>query len=93
MVQTQAWRGRHREALGDRRVLGHAADRAGEQDELVLALPLRLMAFAPRTGEPLWTCDGPNIGAYSSPFHGEGLVAYAGRLPQQPDGGAAWRSR
>ena len=48
------------------------------RDELVVALPLRLMAFAPRTGEPLWTCDGPNIGAYSSPFHGEGLVAYAG---------------
>jgi outer membrane protein assembly factor BamB len=47
-------------------------------DELVVALPLRLMAFAPRTGEPLWNCDGPNIGAYSSPFHGEGLVAYAG---------------
>jgi outer membrane protein assembly factor BamB len=47
-------------------------------DELVVALPLRMMAFAPRTGEPLWNCEGPNIGAYSSPFYGQGFVAYAG---------------
>jgi outer membrane protein assembly factor BamB len=47
-------------------------------DELVVALPLRLMAFSPRTGGPLWYCDGPNIGSYSSPFFGEGLVGYAG---------------
>jgi len=47
-------------------------------EELVVALPLRLVAFAPRTGEQLWQSDGPNIGAYSSPFQGEGFVAYAG---------------
>jgi outer membrane protein assembly factor BamB len=47
-------------------------------DELVVALPLRLMAFAPRTGERLWNCDGPNIGAYGSPFHGDGFVGYGG---------------
>ena len=47
-------------------------------DELVVALPLRLMAFAPRTGQPLWNCAGPNIGAYSSPFYGEGFVGFAG---------------
>jgi outer membrane protein assembly factor BamB len=52
--------------------------RAKGHDELVVALPLRLMAFAPRTGEQLWSCDGPNIGAYSSPFHGDGFVGYAG---------------
>jgi outer membrane protein assembly factor BamB len=51
---------------------------AAGSDELVVALPLRLVAFAPRTGEQLWTCDGPNIGAYGSPFHGEGVVAYGG---------------
>src|SRR5947207_667923 len=51
---------------------------ASGHDELVVALPLRLMAFAPRTGQELWNCEGPNIGAYSSPFHGEGLVAFAG---------------
>jgi outer membrane protein assembly factor BamB len=51
---------------------------AAGQDELVVALPLRLVAFAPRTGEQLWSCEGPNIGAYSSPFHGDGFVAYAG---------------
>jgi len=48
------------------------------RDELVVALPLRLVALAPRTGEQLWHCEGPNIGAYSSPFQGEGFVAYAG---------------
>jgi outer membrane protein assembly factor BamB len=48
--------------------------RAGARDELVVAFALRLMAFVPRTGEPLWNCAGPNIGAYSSPFSGEGAV-------------------
>jgi len=48
--------------------------RARNRDELVVAFPLRLMAFAPRTGELLWTCAGPNIGAYSSPFFGDGIV-------------------
>ena len=50
---------------------------AGGRDELALAYPLQLMAWAPRTGELLWTCDGPNIGVYSSPFFGEGIVALA----------------
>jgi outer membrane protein assembly factor BamB len=40
----------------------------------VIGFALRLMAFAPITGQPLWTCDGPNIGAYSSPFFGEGTI-------------------
>lgn len=47
-------------------------------DELVVALPLRLVAFAPGTGQQLWICEGPNIGAYSSPFYGEDFVGYAG---------------
>ena len=51
---------------------------AGGHNELVVALPLRLAAFAPRTGRQLWNCAGPNIGAYSSPFYGEGFVGYAG---------------
>lgn len=48
---------------------------SGAQVELVVPFALRLMAFAPKTGAVLWTCSGPNIGAYSSPFFGEGLVA------------------
>ena len=48
--------------------------RARHHDELVVAFALRLMAYAPRTGELLWTCTGPNIGAYSSPFFGDGIV-------------------
>lgn len=49
--------------------------RAGGRDELVVAFALRLMAYSPRTGTPLWNCAGPNIGAYSSPFFGDGVVA------------------
>ncbi|MBI3853302.1 MAG: PQQ-binding-like beta-propeller repeat protein [Verrucomicrobia bacterium] len=52
--------------------------RAGNHDELVVAFALRLMALAPKTGELLWTCDGPNIGIYSSPFSGEGIVGLNG---------------
>ena len=47
---------------------------AGGQDELVVAFALRLTGFARKTGAQLWTCGGPNIGAYSSPFFGEGVV-------------------
>jgi outer membrane protein assembly factor BamB len=48
---------------------------AGRRDEVVVAFALQLMAFAPKTGECLWSCAGPNIGAYSSPFFGDGTVA------------------
>ena len=48
--------------------------RSSGPDELVVAVALRLMAFQPKTGELLWTCDGPNIGAYSSPFLGSGII-------------------
>ncbi len=51
---------------------------AGERDELIVALPLQLVALAPRTGVRLWTCRGPNIGAYSSPFFGDGIVGFTG---------------
>jgi len=51
--------------------------RSGTRDELILTCPLRLTALAPRTGQTLWTCGGPNIGIYSSPFFGEGLVGVA----------------
>jgi outer membrane protein assembly factor BamB len=52
--------------------------RAGRHDELVVAFALRLMGFAPKTGEQLWTCEGPNIGIYSSPFFGDGIVGLNG---------------
>jgi outer membrane protein assembly factor BamB len=48
---------------------------AGKEKELIVPFPARVMAFAPRTGALLWTCDGPNIGVYSSPFFGDGVVA------------------
>ena len=48
--------------------------RARERDELVVAFELRVLAFAPRTGERLWTCVGPNTCAYGSPCFGDGLI-------------------
>jgi outer membrane protein assembly factor BamB len=48
---------------------------AGRQNELVVPFPGRLMAFEPGTGALLWTCDGPNIGVYSGPFFGDGVIA------------------
>ena len=51
---------------------------AGGRDELVVALPLQVLALAPRTGERLWSCRGPNIGAYSSPFFGDGIIGLTG---------------
>ncbi len=43
------------------------------RDEVVVTYPLRVIAFAPETGKLLWTCGGPNTGAYSSPSLGAGL--------------------
>jgi outer membrane protein assembly factor BamB len=42
---------------------------------MVVALPLQLLALSPQTGKRLWTCSGPSIGAYSSAFFGDGIVA------------------
>jgi outer membrane protein assembly factor BamB len=52
--------------------------RADGRDEVVVALPLRVMAFALQTGDPLWSCDGLNTGAYSSPFFGDGVLGVTG---------------
>ncbi len=43
-------------------------------DEIVLTVPLRVMAFAPKTGAVLWTCEGLNTGAYSSPLFDDGIA-------------------
>ena len=48
--------------------------RADGHDELVVALELRVQALSPKTGAPLWTCEGHNTCAYGSPFFGDGLV-------------------
>ena len=48
--------------------------RNGTREELILSCPLRVIALAPRTGQTLWTCGGPNIGVYSSPFFGDEVI-------------------
>lgn len=46
--------------------------------ELVVALPRRVSAFAPSTGEPLWTCgDGAPL-AYASLMEHDGVVVALG---------------
>ena len=52
--------------------------RAGGREEVVVALPFRVLAFAPQTGEVLWSCNGLNTGAYSSPFFGDGVLGVTG---------------
>lgn len=49
-----------------------------QRDELIVAMPLQLVSLAPRSGQKLWSCRGPNIGAYSSPFFGDGIIALTG---------------
>jgi outer membrane protein assembly factor BamB len=44
------------------------------REELVVAFELRVLALAPRTGQRLWVCAGPNTCAYSSPCFGDGLI-------------------
>jgi outer membrane protein assembly factor BamB len=51
---------------------------AAGRDEVIVPLPLRVMAFAPKTGDLLWSCDGLNTGAYSSPFFGDGVLGVTG---------------
>ncbi|MCF6313322.1 MAG: PQQ-binding-like beta-propeller repeat protein [Verrucomicrobiales bacterium] len=48
-------------------------------DQLVMAFPTQVKAFAPKTGEELWTCDGLNPLIYTSPIFSQGtLVAMGG---------------
>ena len=51
---------------------------AARGDELVVALPVQLLALTPRTGEKLWNCRGPSLGAYSSAFFGDGIIGLTG---------------
>src|SRR5262249_33929379 len=48
--------------------------RAAGHRELVDGAPLERAGFAPKTGQKLWTCRGPSIGLYSSPFQGDDTI-------------------
>jgi outer membrane protein assembly factor BamB len=50
----------------------------GEREELIMSFPNRLVAFDPKTGKQLWTCDGLNPLVYASPIYGEGLLVSMG---------------
>jgi outer membrane protein assembly factor BamB len=54
--------------------------KAGDQEELVLSWPKRVVAFEPKTGQELWTCAGINPLAYTSPLYdpGTGTVVAMG---------------
>lgn len=51
---------------------------AGGREELILTLPEQVMAFAPRTGEPLWTAGGLGSLVYTSPMWGDGVLVALG---------------
>ncbi len=48
------------------------------QDELVVALPRRLSAFDPMSGERLWTCGGGAPLAYASLMEADGVIVALG---------------
>ncbi len=52
---------------------------ADGKDELVIAIPKKVLAFDPLTGEPLWTCD-TDIGWYMVPsaVAADGVVYFLG---------------
>lgn len=51
----------------------------GGRDEIILPVVNRVRAFAPATGQELWSADGMSPLVYSSPTFGEGtLVTYGG---------------
>jgi outer membrane protein assembly factor BamB len=53
--------------------------RAGGRQELILTVPDRVLALDPRSGKPLWNCEGLGSLVYTSPMWGEGvLVAHGG---------------
>ncbi|MGD0089387.1 MAG: PQQ-binding-like beta-propeller repeat protein [Planctomycetota bacterium] len=56
-------------------VVGRIAGR----DQLVIQGPYKVFSYAPATGKPLWTCDGPNESATSTvSFNEECIWASAG---------------
>lgn len=52
--------------------------RAGQRDELIQTFPQFVRAFDPRSGRPLWHCDGLNELVYCSPIAGEGVLVGMG---------------
>lgn len=50
----------------------------GERTELIMSFPLEMKAFAPATGEVLWTCEGLNPLIYTSPVYDDGVVVAMG---------------
>lgn len=48
------------------------------REQLLLSLPNRLAAFAPRDGKELWTCAGLNPLVYTSVLHNDAIVVAMG---------------
>jgi outer membrane protein assembly factor BamB len=52
--------------------------RAGRRDELILTVPDRVLALDPRSGKPLWSCEGLGSLVYTSPMWGDGILVALG---------------
>lgn len=50
----------------------------GERDELVMSFPTEIRAFAPGSGDTLWTCQGLNPLIYTSPVQAGDIVVAMG---------------
>lgn len=48
------------------------------KDQLLLSWPERLAAYEPKTGKELWTCQGLNPLAYTSPLYADGIAVAMG---------------
>jgi outer membrane protein assembly factor BamB len=48
------------------------------REELILNWPNRVVAFEPKTGKEIWTCQGINPLVYTSPLYANGVVVAMG---------------
>jgi len=48
------------------------------RSELIMTLPERVVALAPKTGRTLWNCEGLGTLVYTSPMWGEGVLVALG---------------
>jgi outer membrane protein assembly factor BamB len=48
--------------------------KVGDHDEMILGVPEKINGYDPRTGELLWTCQGPSKLFYTSPVYADGIA-------------------
>ncbi len=54
------------------------AIRTAGREELIVTVPERVIAFEPKTGNKLWSCEGLGSLVYASPMWGDGVLVALG---------------